>query len=68
MILLYGDQVKVRLHSSEAVVSKYIYMYRKGAHEVEYNGTLYCATDNFYDKSCVRFVGKPCVLLKCEVK
>lgn len=68
MILRRGKLVKVRLNSGELVNATYIQMFHPGEHMVKYKDCYYCATDKFYDDSCVRFVGNPCVLLTSEVK
>ena len=58
-----GAKVKVRLDTGEVVEAAYDHMYHQGEHEVKINGREFIATDKFYDRSCVRFVGNPCVLL-----
>lgn len=58
-----GDKCRVRLHTGEVVEAVYDHMYHQGEHEVKINGREFIATDKFYDRSCVRFVGNPCVLL-----
>jgi hypothetical protein len=59
-----GAKVPVRLHTGEAV---YDHMYHEGEREISVGSQSYCATDKFYDGSCVRFVGPACDLVTVGV-